>query len=382
MTEAQKKTRIAKKTSPPDYVFIGLTAILTVFGFIMLSSASSDIGARLGDSYFFVKHQFINFLVLGIPGFFLGLFFPYRWLKKIAVPFFILSLILLALVFVPGIGIHEKGASRWINIAGFQFQPGEVMKLAIILFFSVWLSKSSIRAKSLFGGFLPFFFILGTVMSLFFLQPSTSAAVIIGAACVIVYFVNGLPLKYVCIAGAVLLLVVTLLIVITPYRGERMLSYGKYVLGMDPGKDFDRGDGFQMKKILFAMRSGGIYGVGFGGSTTKTTIPEVEGDAIFSVIGEEFGFIGCLVFISIFGVLIWRGFHIAQKTSDDFGKSVVIGFTSIIALQSIINFGAISGIFPLTGVPLPFTSFGGTALAVFLTMSGIIANISMYRRSI
>lgn len=376
------KNRTVKKTSPPDYVFIGLIVALTVFGFIALSSASSDLMAQAGDSFYSVKIQFFNFLLAGVPGFFAALFVPYRWLKKMAVPLFLIALILLILVFIPGIGERKNGASRWVNFHGIRFQPGEFMKLAIIIFFAAWLSGDPKRAKSFTGGFIPFVVVLGLVMLLFFLQPATTIAVITGAACFIIYFVSGLPYKYLALLVLLGIIAVTFLVTVTNYRFDRILTYVKHNFGMDTSKDFERGEGYQTKKISFALRSGGLLGVGFGKSATKTTIPEVQGDAIFAVIAEEFGFVGSSLFIFAFVFLAWRGFRIAQNVSDGFGKFLVIGFTSMITIQALINIGAMSGIFPLTGVPLPFVSYGGTALAMFLTMSGIIANISMYRRGV
>lgn len=376
----KKPARQAHKTAQPDYIFIALVVLLTVFGFLMLSSASSDVAASLyGSSGYFVQQQFLHFLLFGVPGFFLALFIPYQWLKKLAVPAFIFSLILLTLVYVPSVGVSANSASRWINVGGFTFQPGEVMKLAIIVFFSAWLAGNKERVRSFSKGFLPFMFILGVVSVLFFKQPATTTALIISAACFIVYFVNGLPWKYFIGMALFTFAVVSALVFSSPYRAERITSFFAHRSG-ETSKDFERGEGFQLTKTLKAIRAGGIYGVGFGDSATKTSIPEVEGDAIFAVIGEELGFIGSFGLLTVFAVLVWRGFWIARRVSDDFGKSLIIGFTSIIAIQSMINIGAISGFFPLTGVPLPFVSYGGTALAVFLTMSGIIVNISRYRR--
>lgn len=377
----KKKGTPARHTAQIDFVFMAFVTFLTVFGFLMLSSASSDIGVlSFNDSTYFVKKQFIHFLIFGISGFLAGFFIPYQWLKKAAVPFFIFSLLLLVLVFVPGIGVSVKGASRWIDVGGFQFQPGEVIKLSIIIFFSAWLAGNKERVKSLSKGFLPFGFILAVVMFIFFLQPSTTIALIIAVACLIVYFVNGLPWKYFLSVFTLILLVVGLLVVISPYRASRLSAFTTQMFKSETSKDFERGAGFQLKKTLFAIRSGGLYGVGFGNSATKTSIPEVSGDAIFAVIAEEFGFLGSLGLILAFGGLIWRGFWLARRISDDFCKSLIIGFTSIIAIQTMVNIGAISGFFPLTGVPLPFISYGGTALVIFLTMSGIIVNISRYRR--
>ena len=382
MQEKGKKSppKRVQKTSPPDLFFLTVVIMLTVFGFMMLSSASSDIGARnFGDSYYYIKNQFLHFLLAGIPGFLVGFFMPYRWFKKIAAPFLGLVLVLLLLVFVPGLGVTVKGASRWVAVGGFTFQPGEVMKLAIIIFFSAWLSASRERAKSVSKGLIPFLFVLGVVMLVFLLQPSTTITLIVAAASLIVYFVNGLSLKHfgvVCLVG---LLLFGVFISTTPYRFERVKTFVVQMAGQGD-KEFARDENYQLQKTLRALQFGGLFGRGFGDAETKTTIPEVVGDAIFAVVGEEFGFLGSLFVIALFATFVWRGFYLARRVSDDFGKSLIIGFVSMIAIQSVVNIGATSGLIPFTGVPLPFMSYGGTALAVFLTMSGIIANISRYRR--
>ena len=369
----KKITKKVYKTSPPDYFYISLVFALTIFGFMMLSSASSDLEGN------YLQKQFINLLIIGIPGVIAGLLIPYNWLKKAAVPFLIISVVFLVLVFVPSFSMSAKGASRWIDLGFFTFQPGELIKLSIIIFFSAWLAGNKERAKSLSKGFLPFVFILGVVMALLVMQPSTTMALIIAATCLIIYFVNGLSFKHFLSMVVIGLVALSILISVTDYRFERITSFYTHLIGQED-KEFSRDAGFQLRKTLFAIKSGGLYGVGFGNSATKTSIPEVQGDSIFAVVAEEFGFLGSFALISVFGVLIWRGFYIAKHVSDNFGKTLIIGFSSILAIQSIINIGAISGFLPLTGVPLPFISFGGTALAVFLTMSGIIVNISMYRR--
>lgn len=346
----------------------------------MLSSASSDIGARIfGDSSHYMKSQFLHLVLAGIPGFFLGFLLPYHWFKKIALPFFLLSLVLLILVFVPSIGVTVKGAARWVELGGFTFQPGEIMKLAIIIFFSAWLSASRARSRSFSKGLLPFMFTLGVVSFVFLSQPSTTITFIVAASSLIVYFVNGLSFKHFSIAVVSAALLFAIFITLTPYRMERVKSFLTNFT-QSGGKEFDKNENYQLRKTLMALRSGGLYGVGFGNSATKTTIPEVVGDAIFAVVGEEFGFIGSILVVGLFAALVWRGLYLARRVSDDFGKSLIIGFISIIAIQSIVNISATSGLIPFTGVPLPFVSYGGTALAVFLTMTGIIANISRYRR--
>ncbi len=380
MPEKKKSARRVAKTSQPDFLFITLVVVLTVFGFMMLSSASSDIGARIfSDSYHYVKSQFLHLLFAGIPGFFLGFFLPYHWFRKIALPFFLVSLILLLLVFVPGVGVTVKGASRWISAGGFTFQPGEIMKLAIIIFFAAWLSAGRERARSLSKGLIPFLLTLGVVSLIFLKQPSTTVTFIVAASSLIVYFVNGLSFKHFALACLIVLVVLSVFIAVTGYRLERVTTFLTNLTG-GGDTEFARDPSYQVRKTLGALRAGALYGVGFGESATKTTIPEVVGDAIFAVIGEEFGFLGSVLTVGLFTALVWRGFHIARKVSDDFGRSLIIGFTSVIGIQSLVNIAASAGAIPFTGVPLPFISYGGTALAVFLTMAGIIANISKYRR--
>lgn len=380
MKEKKKAPRRARASAPPDFIFITLVVMLTIFGFVMLSSASSDLGARLfGDASYYMKNQFLHFLFAGIPGFLIGFFLPYHWFRKIALPFFLFALVLLLLVFVPGVGLSAKGASRWVEVGGFSFQPGEIMKLAIIIFFAAWLSSSREHARSFSKGLIPFLFTLGIVSFIFLKQPSTTITFIIVAASVIVYFTNGLSWKHFGIAVLICAILFSLFVASTPYRFERVKTFVTNLAG-GGDTELERGGSFQVRKTLSALKAGGLFGVGFGDAATKITIPEVVGDAIFAVVGEEFGFLGSTLVIGFFTALVWRGFHLARRVSDGFGKSLIIGFTSIIAIQSLVNIGATSGAIPFTGVPLPFMSYGGTALAVFLTMAGIIANISRYRR--
>lgn len=357
----------------PDYFLMAIIFILTIFGLAMLSSASSEIGeAKFGDSYYYIKHQILYGLSLGIVGFFVAYSIHYQWLKKAAFALLIVGLILLALVFTSS-GVEVRGSTRWVNLGPISFQPAEFMKLAFIVYLAAWLSNPKAeRAKNFIEGFLPFLLVSGLIALLLLLQPATSTVVILLASGLIVYFLSGAKFKYVASVVCLGVLALAVIIYATPYRRDRILGF--------LNKDSDaQGQNYHISQALIAIGSGGLTGVGYGNSATKASyLPTPMDDSIFAVIAEELGFVGAAGIAILFLLLVSRLFLLAKNTRDNFGRLILIGFGSIIALQSFINMGAISGIIPLTGVPLPFVSYGGTALAVILTMGGISLNISKY----
>jgi len=364
----------SKKGHAPDYVFLMAVLLLVVFGLIMLSSASSDLGKlKFNDTFYYLKHQIYYGLSLGIVGFLAGYFIYYKKLQNISMYLLIFSIIFLVLVFTP-LGIRAGGATRWINIGPISIQPAEILKLTFIIYLSAWLSSKKIKRQSSFSeGLLPLLIVSSIVAGLVILQPATTTVVVLMGASLITYFISGAKLRY--ILGIILIGVVVLagLVMVTPYRFNRVMNY----LHNDNSDILN--SGYHRNQALISVGSGGITGVGYGQSTTKYKfLPEPIGDSIFAVIAEEFGFIGSIFVIATFVLIFIRGFLIAKNSRDDFGKLVIVGFISIITIQTLINLGAISGLLPLTGVPLPFISYGGTALAIFLTMIGIIGNISKY----
>ncbi|KKW12743.1 MAG: Spore cortex peptidoglycan biosynthesis regulator SpoVE [Candidatus Jorgensenbacteria bacterium GW2011_GWB1_49_9] len=358
----------------PDYVFLGVLMILLIFGLVMLASASGDLAkAQFGDSYYYLRHQILTGLLLGLVGFLVGYIVNYRHWEKLAIWFLAASILILLLVFTP-LGVKLYGSERWLDFNGISFQPGELVKLTFLIYLASWLSRKSQRSKSWSEGFLPFLFVFGLVAVLLILQPSTSTAVILGAASFVTYFTAGGRIKFLAAGGILFLIALILLIAVTPYRLQRVLSF------LNPQTN-QLGASYHINQALIAIGSGGLTGVGYGQSTTKLHyLPEPLSDSIFAVIGEELGFLGALFVILIFLAFIWRGLKIAKRAPDDFGRFMAAGFTALIGVQAFVNIGAISGLIPLTGVPLPFVSYGGTALAVFLTMGGIILNISRQRR--
>lgn len=364
--------KASKTGHRPDYLLLAVIFILTIFGLAMLASASSDLGKiKFNDSYYYLKHQILYGLSIGLAGFLIGYSMYYQKLRRLAFPLLLMSIASLALVFTK-FGVEIQSASRWLKLGPISFQPAEVIKIIFIIYLAAWLSNPKMKRSTDFAeGLLPFLLISGLIAVLLMLQPATSTVAILLCAGLVVYFMSGAELRYV--AAIVLLALVGfgLVIYVTPYRKARILGF------LNATSD-TAGQNYQLSQALIAIGSGGLKGVGYGQSTAKANLPASIDDSIFAVIGGELGFVGAGSLVVIFAILTLRLFWLANKMRDAFGKLMLIGFGTIIALQSLVNMAAISGLIPLTGVPLPFISYGGTALAMFLTMSGVALNVSKY----
>jgi cell division protein FtsW len=357
----------------PDYFLLATLFLLVVAGLAILTSASSDLGkVKFNDSYYYLKHQLVSGFLVGGLGFLIAAYVPYKSYKSLAFLFLILNLVLLVLVFTP-LGHTAGGASRWIDAGPVTFQPAELLKLSFILYVAAFFSDTRRnRAKNIRSGLLPFLLVAGTMTVLLILQPATSTVMILLAAGLVILFLSGVSWKHLgmIMGGGVVLL--GLLIATTSYRLQRIVSY------FDHSSD-TQGANYQVNQSMIALGSGGVFGLGYGRSTVKVSrLPAVVDDSIFAVVGQELGFVGTGSLVALFAILVARLFWLARETRDRFGRLALLGFASIIALQSLVNMGAISGLLPLTGVPLPFVSYGGTALAVFLTMGGVAVNISKH----
>ncbi len=352
-----------------DYVILVSVILLIIFGFAALASASSDLGkSNFDDTYFYLKNQVLHGLSFGIIGFLAGYFIDYRKYKKFAPILLLVTLGLLILTFSP-LGISSGGARRWIEAGPITLQPSELLKIVFIVYLAAWLSSSRAdRQKNVSEGLLPFLGISGIVGILLLLQRSTSAAIILLTTALTMYFVSGAKKKHIFTAIALGLLVISIFVLLTPYRLERIKTF------LDPSQEAQE-SGYQLKQALVTIGSGGWTGVGYGESSLKAYLPERIGDSIFAIIAEEFGFVGSVVLLLTFLLLIMRILILAKNSRDEFGRLLLVGFATILGLQAFIHIGGNSGLIPLTGVPLPFISFGGTALAVFMTMSGIVLNI-------
>lgn len=354
----------------PDITFLTIFISLVIVGFVVLASASLDLAKiKYNDSFFYLKHQIFYGLLPGIVGFLISYFFGFDFWKKISVFLVILSIISLILVFTP-LGFRAYGSQRWLEIGDFSFQPSEIAKFSIILYMASWLSKNYKKKKTFKEGSLPFILTLLFIITPIIFQPATTNPIIITASCLIMYFLSGTNLKSLAFIFLVFVLIFIVSIFFTDYRFSRILNY------LNPDQD-TTGKNYHRDISVTAIGSGGLTGVGYGKSTTKFLyLPEPIGDSIFAIIGEEFGFIGSFTLIFLYLALIWRGFKIANKTSDVSKKLFVIGAVSIIGIQAFIHMAAVSGLGVYTGIPLPFISYGGTSLAIFITMAGIIFDIS------
>ncbi|MFA4818934.1 MAG: putative lipid II flippase FtsW [Patescibacteria group bacterium] len=361
-----------KKTSPPDYVWLSLAGVLVVLGLVFLTSASSVVGyQKFGDSYYYLKRQLLYGLLPGLAAFSFFSRWNYQNLKKLALPALLGSVGLLLAVFIPGLGFEYGGATRWIHLGAFSFQPSELVKLTFLIYLASWLDgKGADNIKDFKKGLLPFVLVLGAVLALMLAQNDLGTASVIGVSAVMTFFVAGANWIHLGLLGALGMSALWLVITKVGYRARRLAVF------LQPSLD-PQGIGYHINQALLAVGSGGIFGVGLGYSRQKYQyLPEVTGDSIFAVISEELGFVFTTIFITILIMFFWRGFKIARFASDDFGRYLAVGILSWLAWQTGINMASMLNILPLTGVPLPLVSAGGTALMTALAAIGILTNIS------
>jgi len=355
-----------------DKTLLTVVLILLAFGLVMIASAGVIYSeTRFADSYYFFKHQLFFGVLPGLLALYVFSRIDYHWWRKISVPLFFVSIILLVLVFVPGIGSRIYGASRWIQLGPFSFQPSEMAKLSIIIYLAAWLeSRGTHRIKDFLEGFLPFLGIMAFIGFLIIKQPDIGTLGVILLTSISVFFVSGASLKHIFSLGIIGTFLLWILIKIEPYRFDRISTF------LDRGFD-PQGIGYQINQALLAIGSGGIFGVGLGHSRQKFNyLPEPVGDSIFAIIGEELGMIGAAALVILFVLLALRGIKIAKNSPDMFGRLMATGIIMWIILQAFINISANIALVPLTGVPLPFVSYGGTSLVFLMSAVGILLNIS------
>ncbi len=357
-----------------DKTFLFLLAGIVLFGLIVLASASGPVAyERFGDSYYFLKHQVLAGLLPGLAAFFITFTVPYTKWKKFAFPAMILSIILLILVFIPGLGTDfGTFANSWVILGPISFQPSEVVKLTFLMYLAAWLATRRDDLKDLKSGLVPFVLILGVISLLMILQPDLGTLSIITAMAFILYFIAGGPMVYLLGLAGVGAGALMLAIKSSPYRAARFMTF------LQPELD-PQGIGYQINQSLLAIGSGGFFGRGYGHSLQKFQyLPEVVGDSIFAVIGEELGFLFTSLFLAALLIFILRGLSIAEGAKDDFGKYLVVGIMAWFGVQAFVNIGSMIGIMPITGVPLPFLSYGGTSYAISLAAMGLVLNVSRY----
>jgi len=348
-----------------------ITLILLAFGLIVLSSAGIIDGEKkFGDSYYYLKKQFLYGVLPGLLLFFLFSKIDYRFWKKVSFIILFGSLLLMILVFVPDIGVGLKGANRWVSLWGVSFQPAEILKLAMVIYLAAWFGSRDERVKNWSYSTAPFFVVISFIGLLLAMQPDIGTLAVVVLIALGIYFTAGSSMRHLFVIVAIFAVVVAGLIFIEPYRFNRIKTF------LDPSVD-PRGISYQLNQSLIAIGSGGLFGNGYNESTQKWGfLPEVVNDSIFAVVVEELGFVGATVLIGLFIYLSYILISIAKLTSDKFGRLFVIGMSTWIVGQAFINIAAVSGLVPLTGIPLPFMSHGGTAVIALLAGLGIVYNIA------
>ncbi|MDI6602853.1 MAG: putative lipid II flippase FtsW [Patescibacteria group bacterium] len=363
----------------PDYILIAVTAILIILGIIILANVSAPFSLEtFGTTYYFLNHQLLFGLFPGLILAFLTFRIPLDFLKKWVPLLLLINLILLAIVFLPGIGFEFRGAARWINLGPISFQPSEFLKLTFILYLAAWLasrtaSEKTSRNQLMWGysqTFLAFLIVIGVISLLLIFQPDISTLGIIILVASLMYFLAKTPLWQNFLIIFIGVASLFILIKLAPYRAARFLVF------FDPTAD-PMGIGYQIKQALIAAGSGGIFGLGLGMSQMKFGfLPQSIADSIFAIFAEETGFIGSTLLIFLFLVFFWRGFRIGKLSQDKFSQLTAWGITIWICLQSFINIAAMIKVLPLTGIPLSFISYGGSSLVAELGGVGILLNIS------
>ena len=353
-----------------DKVLFISTILISVFGIIMIYSASSIWAEyKFNDAYHFVKYQ-LFFFILGVFLMIITSKIDYHVYYKYSNLLLIVSIALLILVLIPGIGSIRNGSRSWFGIASFGIQPSEAAKISLIIFTSKYLSRSEEQIKSFWAGLCPILGITFLIFGLIMLQPDLGTGFIIFMSILSILFISGASMKFFEIGGILGILGIIGLIKIAPYRMDRITSF------VNPWKD-PLGTGFQMIQSLYAIGPGGLLGLGYGNSIQKHFyLPEPQTDFIFSIILEEFGVMGSIIVVGLFSIIFYRGIKISLNTKDSFSKYLSFGMTFQLIFQALLNLMVVVGLIPVTGVTLPYLSYGGSSLLVSMTSIGIILNIS------
>ncbi len=362
-----------RKSSKPkgDISIILLTLVLAGFGVIAIYSASGYVAkTQYGDEWYFVKKQLVG-LVLGGILMYLCARFDYQKLKgkKVRWIALVLPIILLALVFVPGLGKSNYGATRWIGIGNFTLQPSELAKYGFVIFASAYMAEDAGRMRT-FKGILPVLLAGGVICVLIIIEPNMSVTMCVGLLMLAMLFAGGMKIKHFLMIFIPAMLVVPVMIIAEPYRLSRLSAF------LDPWES-PRGEGYQLIQSLYALGNGGWFGAGLFNSRQKYRfLPFAESDFILSIIGEELGFVGIFLLFALCGALIWRGIKVAKGAEDFFSFFMAVGITLVYGIQTVINALVVSGSIPPTGLPLPLISAGNTSLIITMASMGVLYSIS------
>lgn len=362
-----------KKTSPDLILIITILSLLTI-GLTMVYSASAIwADYKFNDSLYFLKHQLL-FAVIGVIGMFFVMNIEYQVWKKWSKRIILTCFFLLIVVLIPGIGTERNGSQSWIGVGAFSIQPSEFMKLAMIIYLSKYLEKNQKHITSFKKGLIPTLGLATLAFGLIMLQPDLGTGTVMFGTSIVLIYIAGARLSHFAGLGLIGVSGFVGLIASAPYRLERITSY------LDPWKD-PLGSGFQIIQSLYAIGPGGLFGLGLGQSRQKYFyLPEPQTDFIFAILSEELGYIGGTILLLLFALLLWRGVKIALGAPDLFGSFLATGIITMISIQVFINISVVTGLIPVTGITLPFLSYGGSSLTLTLMAVGILLNISKHAK--
>jgi len=361
---------VMPRLNHPDYALLGAVLALVSLGIVMVFNASYfPAQERFGDPwYFFSKHLFS----ITVGAVMLTLLSQVRLevFERIALPLLVLSLLLLVAVLVPGIGVVRGGARRWLTLGSFSFQPAELAKIAVILYLAQSITRKGERMATLTFGVLPHLLVVGLCSGLIVLQPDFGTSAIVALTMIAMLFVGGVRPGHLAGLFALFGVAVVAAVTISPYRMMRLVTF------LDPWSD-PRGPGFQLVQSFIAFGSGGLVGNGLGASRQKMFyLPEAHTDFILPVVGEELGFLGIVLVVVLFAFVGVRGFRVAMRHPDPFGSMLAFGITASLMISAVVNAGVVLGLLPTKGLPLPFLSYGGTAMMFTMAQVGILASLS------
>lgn len=364
------------KEKKVDKFFLIIIFILLTIGVAVFVSASLGVFAK---NEILFKSVLFNQLVLGLGLGLIAMYFTlkidYKFWRQYSFIIFLGAILLTALVFIPGVGWSHGGALRWIKVGTFSFQPVEFLKFGFIVYFAAWLSWVKNKVQDIRFGILPLGIMLGVIALVLLKQPDTKSFILITITGITMLFISGVPMKYILGIGLCVMVFLGGLVLYKPYLQDRVKTF------INPSSD-PRGSAYQIQQSLIALGSGGVFGRGYGQSIQKFGyLPETQGDSIFAVLGEEFGFIGAVGTIFLYLLFILRGFRIANNSPDLFSRLLVSGIVIMLTMQSFMHIASVTGVLPLTGVPLPFMSLGGTSLMISLAAIGMVLHISKFSKA-
>ena len=363
-----------RKLPAADRSLLWVTALLAVIGLVMVFSASAVVaGSRFHDYVYYLKRQ-VAWLGFGFLLLYLASRLDYTVWRRMALPILAVSIVLLILVLIPGVGAMTKGARRWLRFGPISIQPAEMIKLVMVLYLAAYLTRKEDRVGEFTTGFLPPLVVLGLLAGLVLLQPDLGTVGVVGLVTLGMLFLGGARLSHLFGMALLALPVVALLIWRSPYRLQRLMTF------LEPWKD-PTGAGFQVNQSFLAFGSGGLLGVGLGESKQKLFfLPEAHTDFVLALVGEELGLVGASAIMLLYAVLVLKGFQIANRAREPFGRHLALGITLLIGLQALINAGVVTGMLPTKGLTLPLVSYGGSSLIVSLVAIGILLAISRDRQ--